>query len=913
MSNLLSRKLFWLAICLIANHHAYTQSIPYWQQQLTYQIDIKLNPELKSLDGDCKINYINRSPDTLTYIWIHLWPNAYRNDHTAFSEQLLENGRTDFYFAAPEKRGFINQLDFKVNDASIDTELDTKHADLVRINLNRPVFPNDSILIETPFHLQLPSLFSRMGYEDGMFHLTQWYPKPAVYDQDGWHPMPYLDQGEFYSEWADYTVSIRLPDSFQIAATGVLKSKEKNNDHTQTWTFQQERIHDFALFANTGWVVETDTLQTSDQSITIELYRKKRSVYSKVNLLDLAKRSLQQKIELVGPFPYSVIRLVESSRKEGGGMEYPMIVLFDATPDPIELQSVVHHEIGHQWFYGLLASNERKHPWMDEGFNSYYDQRFFPPKFEPTPIKFLNKRLPFSFDAMLIQHLQAIHRDQAIETPADQLTPYNYQFITYLHTAQWLKKLESKLGQSRFDEAMRAYYKSWSFKHPTPQNFKSIIDSVAGVDLNNWYDERFKTGLTEDQKRKTWKLRFLFDLNQSQSQRSILWLPLMGYNQYDRWMPGLLLHNYGLAPTRFQFYALPMLSTHQKTVRGLAGAEYTRYGKKWGERWSWTIRAAHFTKDSWLGAENKSPVGFAYHVIRPGLTYRFGNRNPRSTIEQQLGWNTFFMGEQQPNYTFDTTTNELNVYKRFKHTMIHQLSYHLNNRRTLYPYSLDLMAEWGDPFVRLTATGKYHYQYPSGGGLKLRGFLGGFFYNRNVSSQDKFEAERYQLNLSGINGNEDYTYSHYFIGRNAFDRWTQQQMAIRDGGFRIRTDLLNQKIGKTDQWLVSLNATSTIPREINPFRDWNFQTPFRLFLDVGTNADIWQNEMGEPKLLYNAGIQVSLLKEVLNVYLPLMYSKPFKEYVQSVLPQPSWSKRISFSIDLSRLNRKNISPSFPLE
>jgi|GEM_PF-5321089 len=140
------------------------------------------------------------------YIWIHLWPNAYKNDRTALSDQLLGNGRTDFYFSKEENKGYINRLNFKVDDEVAEIKGHPRHQDIVQLILPKPLAPGTSITIQTPFNVKIPHVFSRSGHVGNSFQLTQWYPKPAVYDKKGWHPMPYLDQGEFYSEFGNYNV-----------------------------------------------------------------------------------------------------------------------------------------------------------------------------------------------------------------------------------------------------------------------------------------------------------------------------------------------------------------------------------------------------------------------------------------------------------------------------------------------------------------------------------------------------------------------------------------------------------------------------------------------------------------------------------------------------------------------------------
>ena len=211
----------------VANVKAQQQ---YWQQKVDYYIQVSLNDKERSLDAFEKINYTNNSPDTLQFIWFHLWPNAYKNDKTAFSNQLLENGRTDFYFSNNEQRGYINRLDFRTREIVLRTEPHPKHIDIIKVVLDKPLAPGKSIEITTPFHVKLPFNFSRGGYIGNAFQITQWYPKPAVYDSKGWHEMPYLDQGEFYSEFGNFNVEITAPETYIIAASGKLSDEKAYNN-----------------------------------------------------------------------------------------------------------------------------------------------------------------------------------------------------------------------------------------------------------------------------------------------------------------------------------------------------------------------------------------------------------------------------------------------------------------------------------------------------------------------------------------------------------------------------------------------------------------------------------------------------------------------------------------------------------
>ena len=225
-----------LAVLLISISFLSRAQIAYWQQSLQYQMSVRLDDTKNTLDGTLRLNYRNNSPDTLEFIWFHTWPNAYKNDRTDFSEQLLENGRIDFYFSNEEDRGYMNQLDFRINNEVAKTEDHPNYFDVIKVLLPSPLRPGEEIIITTPFHVQLPKTFSRGGHQENSYQITQWYPKPAVYDRQGWHEMPYLDQGEFYSEFGNYDVHITIPEKYVAAATGQLQ-----NETEIQWLIEKSR------------------------------------------------------------------------------------------------------------------------------------------------------------------------------------------------------------------------------------------------------------------------------------------------------------------------------------------------------------------------------------------------------------------------------------------------------------------------------------------------------------------------------------------------------------------------------------------------------------------------------------------------------------------------------------------------
>ncbi len=197
----------------------------YWQQEVNYKIAVSLDDKKHELSGTEEIEYINNSPDQLTYIYFHLWPNAYKNNKTALAKQILRNGSRKFHFSKPEDRGYITNLAFEVNGKPVNLEYEQE--DVAKLILNEPLLPGQRIRITTPFLVKVPKAFSRLGHVGQSYQITQWYPKPAVYDRKGWHQMPYLDQGEFYSEFGTFDVRITLPANYTVGATGELQTESE--------------------------------------------------------------------------------------------------------------------------------------------------------------------------------------------------------------------------------------------------------------------------------------------------------------------------------------------------------------------------------------------------------------------------------------------------------------------------------------------------------------------------------------------------------------------------------------------------------------------------------------------------------------------------------------------------------------
>ena len=944
-------------LCLLS----FAQS-KYFQQQLDYTIDVTLNDSDNTLNGFEIIKYTNNSPDTLRYIWFHLWPNAYKNDRTAFSEQLLQLNRTDFYFSNEANRGYINRLDFKVNDKTAVLEDDSLYIDVAKLVLPSPLPPGETIKISTPFHEKIPFNFSRGGYVNHSYQITQWYPKPAVYDNKGWHAMPYLDQGEFYSEFGNYHVQITVPESYVVSATGQLQNEnetkwleQKGNpsrdvavavkkpvvtnstkktkkvykptihhpkkiintknekpllEKPKTLVFDQKNIHDFAWFANKNFVVRHDTLQLpSGRIIDAWAFFLPSDFAVWKNTIQFIKDAVRTRSKWLGEYPYNTVSVVEAKLGFPGGMEYPTITSISPMEDEQSLDMTIEHEVGHNWLYGILASNERDYPWMDEGMNTYFDNRYkelkYPQRGDVKKQDFLGKRIPSDDENLVYRTQIAEKKDQPIETRSQDFSETNYDVIAYYKTGLWMKKLENFVGKNLFDSCLHEYYHRWKFKHPYPADFKKVVEDVSGKNIDSIFSLLSTRGRLEPQKNKEFKVASFFNFTNTEKYNYLFLSPAAGYNYYDKIMLGALLHNYTLPEPKFHFFVAPLYSTGSKTFNGIGRVGYNIMSYGAVRKTEISLSGEKFSMDEFTDSTGaKNYLGFS--KIVPSIKFLFRNKRATSSVKKWLQWKTYFITETELSFQRDSALQQEVISYPKTNRYLNQLSFSMENERMLYPFSSEIIAQQTNNFVRFSFEGKYFFNYPKGGGVNARFFAGKFIYLGANTIYKEFVTDRYHLNMTGPNGYEDYTYSNYFIGRNEFQGGVSQQIMIRDGAFKVRSDLLSSKIGKTDNWLIALNLTSDLPKDINPFSAFTNGSPLKLFLDLGTYAEAWQKNSSTGKFLYDAGLQISLYKNLVNIYIPVLYSKIYRNYFKSTLSEKKFWKTMSFSIDIQNFRLDKI-------
>ena len=511
----------------------------YWQQEVNYKIDVELNDTSNTLIGAEVFEYVNNSPDTLSFLYIHLWPNAYKNGETALAKQQYQNGKQVLKYGADSIRGSISGLNFKINGAKAPWEFQQNNVDIAIVTLNNPLIPGESIKVSTPFIVELPSgKVSRLGHIGQSYQITQWYPKPAVYDAEGWHAMPYLNQGEFYSEYGSFDVKITLPENYIVGATGDLITESEitflneraswtennikqgtnyklpqpsgksefpiSSNKKKTIQYVQDNVHDFAWFADKRFNVLKSEVKLPHSGRTVTSWAMYTNAEADlwINANEYLNDAIYYYSLWNGDYPYNNVTAVDGTISAGAGMEYPNVTVIGRSGDSLQLEIVIVHEVGHNWFYGQLGSNERAHGWMDEGMNTLNEVRYIETKYPGnTALSDMIGNKVFHADHLdyhdmgdfSYRIIAGLGEDQPIETHSARFSPINYGIIMYQKTGLVFYYLKDYLGDEIFDQCMRNYYSEWEFKHPQPQDMQRSMQRTSGKDLSWLFDDLIQT------------------------------------------------------------------------------------------------------------------------------------------------------------------------------------------------------------------------------------------------------------------------------------------------------------------------------------------------------------------------------------------------------------------------------------
>ena len=476
-----------------------------WQQRVVYNIDVNLNVETNIAKGIEKIEYYNNSPDTLTRLFFHAYWNAFQ-PNSIMDARSRELGKT---VLGKNKQGQdVLDWDTRVKDRILNLKPDEigyqkvayvsvngkrqqlkEDETILEVVLDKPILPLSKTVIEVSFEAQVPIQVRRSGRDNAegvRYSMSQWYPKLAEYDYEGWHPNPYVAR-EFYGVWGDYNVNITLDKNYMVAGTGTLQNPNqigfgystpqlkvmKPTGNTLTWKFTALKVHDFVWAADPYYTMIKREIPGGP--VVFVVYKNVDGV--EVNwqkLADTVALAYPLMAKTFGAYPYKNYSFIQAG---DGGMEYPMATLLKSAGIGTAI-----HEWMHSWYQGMMGTNEFLYPWMDEGFTSYASERI---------LSTLRNKQTFEQEGNYNSYYRLVQSglEEPMITPADFFsTNYAYSNAAYAKGAVFLSQLGYITGASIRDSILQKYYSTWRFKHPNPDDFVKVAEKVSGMQLD-WYKQ----------------------------------------------------------------------------------------------------------------------------------------------------------------------------------------------------------------------------------------------------------------------------------------------------------------------------------------------------------------------------------------------------------------------------------------
>lgn len=469
-----------------------------WQQRIQYTIEIDMDVQSNRFKGKQKAVLFNNSPDVLTKVFYHLYFNAFQP-----GSAMDVRSRT---IADPDARVRDRIAKLKDNEIGYQKILSLKQngkdckfrveGTILEVELAQPIQPKSQVTFEMEFEAQVPIQIRRTGRDNAegvRYSMAQWYPKMCQYDYQGWHANPYIGR-EFYGIFGDFDVKISIDSAYMVAATGYLqnateigkdydtkgKTVKRPNSPKLTWHFKAPNVHDFV------WAADPDFVHTIRKEADLPelhfFYKKEKQVEDKwKDLPEYMVKSFRIMNQKFGKYPYEQFSFIQGG---DGGMEYPMATLILGRHRAMEgLVGVAVHESVHNWYYGVLATNESLYPWMDEGFTTFAEDVVM------AEIMGVNKDNPHSDSYRNYFALVKANQQEPLSTHADHYrTNRAYSISSYSLGAVFLNQLSYIIGQESFEKGMLEYFNTWKFKHPNPNDFIRVMERVSGLELD-WYKE----------------------------------------------------------------------------------------------------------------------------------------------------------------------------------------------------------------------------------------------------------------------------------------------------------------------------------------------------------------------------------------------------------------------------------------
>ena len=482
-----------LLLCLLTSMMAKSQNNCYWQQRVSYKMNIDFDVNKHQFVGNQQLTYYNNSDDTLKKVFFHLYFNAFQPESMMDKRSRTINDpdrRVESRISKLNKKeiGYHHIKDLSQEGRTINFKVE---GTVLEADLNIPILPNTSTIFDMLFESQVPVQIRRSGRNNAegvSYSMSQWYPKMAEYDKRGWHAHPYVGR-EFYAPWGDFEINISINNSYMVAATGTLQNsneigygyetetieKKKKKGKKLNWHFKAENVHDFVWTADPDYV--HNQTQVPNGPTLHFFYQENDQTKAWEQLPEYTVKAFEFIEKNYGKYPYDHYSIIQGG---DGGMEYPMATLITGHRNLKSLVSVTVHEVLHTWYQGLLATNESYFAWMDEGFTTYASSETMAHLFKRS-----ENNQTQNYEAYF--SLAQSETEEPLSTHADHfLTNRAYGLGSYYKGAVALAQMNYLVGKETSKRALEKYYYEWRFKHPDANDFIRVFEKESGLELD-WY------------------------------------------------------------------------------------------------------------------------------------------------------------------------------------------------------------------------------------------------------------------------------------------------------------------------------------------------------------------------------------------------------------------------------------------
>jgi hypothetical protein len=489
----------------------------------SYVMSAKLDPASRTLRGELLLTWRNIASVPAPTLQFHLYYNAWRNTRSTWFRELRLIGDPTGRADRPESDWAwidIASLQVRRGGANVDAtsamrfiapdDGNAEDRTVVEVPLDTPIAPGETIDVQMTWSSRVPRTFARTGAIGDYYFLAQWFPKIGVFEDTGWNCHQFHLATEFFADFGNYDVRLNVPAGWTVGATGSERERREEGDGTTTHRYYQEDVHDFAWTTSPHYLERADYFEHPTlPAVRMRLLLQPEHANQAERHFAATRAALRLYGEWFGPYPYGHITIVDPAWQSGaGGMEYPTFFTAGtqwlAPSSVAEPEGVTVHEAGHQFWYGIVATNEFEHAWMDEGFNTFSTGRVVSQMFQPNYLeqRYFGGFVPWVFrsidisggiDGNPLPGYRRAARGDLPSKPSWQYSPRTAGGITYLKTALWLRTLERMLGWNTLQKILSTYFARWSFKHPRPEDFFAIANEVSGQDLRWFFDQVYRS------------------------------------------------------------------------------------------------------------------------------------------------------------------------------------------------------------------------------------------------------------------------------------------------------------------------------------------------------------------------------------------------------------------------------------